>query len=389
MAITEGKMKKIAVVTGTRAEYGLLYHTLKEIKNHKELELQLIVTGNHLSETHGYTVKEIEEDGFSIAESVNILFESDHKDSMSKSMGLLMMQLSQTFVRLQPDILLILGDRYEIFAAASVAMTMNILIAHISGGEVTEGAIDEQIRHAITKMAHIHFPGNEYYAANIKSMGEEAWRIHNVGDPGIENIKNIEMYSLEELENFFGFCVDEETLLVTFHPVTLEINDLEQQMNHFLDALQVINKRSIITYPNSDSGGKYIIHRLENFASCNKNMHLYRSLGSKRYLSTMKYCGAVVGNSSSAIVEAPYLKVAAVDIGNRQKGRLKAENIISCGYEKQEIIQAIEKALSKEFKEVVDHTKSLYGEGKTSKQIVEVLNETKIGETLLKKKLTF
>ncbi|SHK01354.1 UDP-N-acetylglucosamine 2-epimerase [Tepidibacter formicigenes] len=382
-------MKKIAVVTGTRAEYGLLYNTIKEIKKHKNLRLYLIVTGNHLSKEHGYTVKEIENDGFEIEESINILFETDSKEYISKSMAFLMSNLSQTFLRITPDILLILGDRYEIFASAATAMAMNIPIAHISGGEITEGAIDEQIRHAITKMAHIHFPGNKYYAENIRKMGEESWRIYNVGDPGIENIKNMKFYSSEELKQYFGFKVDRETLLVTFHPVTLEINNLEYQIDNLIGALDTLNKKTIITYPNSDSGGKYIIDRLEYFKTKNKNIHVYKSLGSRRYLSTMKFCGAVVGNSSSAVVEAPYLKIPAVDIGNRQKGRLKAENIISCGYDKEEIIKAVNRALSDKFREIAKNTKSLYGDGNTSKEIVDILRKIEIGEKLLKKKLVF
>jgi UDP-hydrolysing UDP-N-acetyl-D-glucosamine 2-epimerase len=385
----EVDMKKIAVVTGTRAEYGLLYNTIKEIKKHKNLRLYLIVTGNHLSKEHGYTVKEIENDGFEIEESINILFETDSKEYISKSMAFLMSNLSQTFLRITPDILLILGDRYEIFASAATAMAMNIPIAHISGGEITEGAIDEQIRHAITKMAHIHFPGNKYYAENIRKMGEESWRIYNVGDPGIENIKNMKFYSSEELKQYFGFKVDRETLLVTFHPVTLEINNLEYQIDNLIGALDTLNKKTIITYPNSDSGGKYIIDRLEYFKTKNKNIHVYKSLGSRRYLSTMKFCGAVVGNSSSAVVEAPYLKIPAVDIGNRQKGRLKAENIISCGYDKEEIIKAVNRALSDKFREIAKNTKSLYGDGNTSKEIVDILRKIEIGEKLLKKKLVF
>ncbi|SHH20267.1 UDP-N-acetylglucosamine 2-epimerase [Tepidibacter thalassicus] len=382
-------MRKIVVVTGTRAEYGLLYNTMKEIENHRELELYLIVTGNHLSKEHGYTIDDIKKDGFKVEESINIIFETDSRESIAKSMALLMSNLSQTFLRINPDILLILGDRYEIFASAATAMAMNIPIAHISGGEITEGAIDEQIRHAITKMAHIHFPGNKYYAENIRKMGEESWRIYNVGDPGIENIKNMKFYSSEELKQYFGFKVDRETLLVTFHPVTLEIDDLKYQMDNLIEALDVLNKKTIITYPNSDSGGKYIIDRLEYFKTKNKNIHVYKSLGSRRYLSTMKLCGVVAGNSSSAIVEAPYLKIPAVDIGNRQKGRLKAENIISCGYDKEEIIKAVNRALSDEFREIAKNTKSIYGEGNTSKEIVDILSKIEIGEKLLKKKLVF
>ncbi len=382
-------MRKIAVVTGTRAEYGLLKNTLNKIKKNNNLKLQLIVTGAHLSEEFGYTAREIIEDGFEIEENIPILMRSNSKDSISKEMGLLMIQLSQTFERIKPDLLLILGDRYEIFAAASVAMVMNIPIALISGGEITEGAIDEQIRHGITKMAHIHFPGVELYGQNIKNMGEEAWRIFNVGDPGIENIKLTQFLSKEQLRSQLNVDVDENTLLITYHPVTLERENLPYQVGNLIEALNKLNKNMIITYPNADNGGDYIIKKLEEFARVNPNVHLFKNLGILKYLSVMKLCGAVIGNSSSALVEAPYLKIPVVNIGNRQKGRLMAENIISCSYECEDIIKSIDKALSDDFKEEVKHIKSLYGEGNTSEEIVKVLETIEINDNLLKKKLVW
>lgn len=375
------------MVTGTRAEYGLLKSTLKKINDNKNLTLQLIVTGAHLAEEFGYTVREIEKDGFQVEEKLPILMRNSNKDGISKEMGLLMIQLSQTFERLKPDILLILGDRYEIFAAASVAMSMNIPIAHISGGEITEGAIDEQIRHSITKMAHIHFPGAEVYAQNIINMGEEPWRVFNVGDPGIENIKLTKFLSSEELKTELNIHVDKDTLLVTYHPVTLERNILPYQIDSLIEALYKVNKNMIITYPNADNGGDYIIKKLEVFSRENSNVHLFKNLGGIRYLSIMRLCGAVIGNSSSALVEAPYLKIPAVNIGNRQKGRMMAENIISCSNECEDIIKAINMSLTNEFRNKVKHSKSLYGEGNTSEEIVNVLVNIDINEDLLKKKL--
>lgn len=380
-------MRKIMVVTGTRAEYGLLKNTIKKIENSKLLELQLVVTGAHLSHKYGYTVQDIVDDGFRIEEKIPILLEGESE--ISKEMGLLMVQLSQTMKRLKPDVLLILGDRYEIFAAVSVAMAMNIPIAHISGGEVTEGAIDEQIRHAITKMAHIHFPGAKIYGENIANMGEESWRIFDVGDPGIENIKLTKFLSKEELEQSLGVSIDTKTLLVTFHPVTLERKMLESQIDNLLEALEKINGKKIITYPNSDNGGEIIIERLKQFAEKNKDVFLFKSLGILRYLSVMKLCGAIVGNSSSALVEAPFLKKPVVNIGNRQKGRLTANNIICCGNDSREIKESIDKALSTDFKITVGNTESLYGEGNTSKDIVSVLEKMEINDKLLKKKLSW
>lgn len=382
-------MRKIAVITGTRAEYGLLKNTLKKIRKNKNLELQLIVTGAHLSEDFGYTINEILNDGFNIDEKVPILMSSNSKGNMAKEMGMLMIQLSQVFERLKPDILLVLGDRYEIFAAVSTAMTMNIPIAHISGGEITEGAIDEQIRHAITKIAHIHFPGAKEYVQNIINMGEESWRVFDVGDPGIENIKLTNFLSREELKNQLSVDIDEDTLLVTYHPVTLESKQLPYQIENLIKALNTMNKKMIITYPNADNGSEYIIKRLEEFARKNSNVYLFKNLGILRYLSVMKLCGVVVGNSSSALIEAPYLKTPVVNIGNRQKGRLMASNIICCSNDNEEIIKAVDEALSGEFKEKVKDTKSLYGEGNTSEEIAKVLENIQINDKLLKKKLVW
>ncbi|MBU3190619.1 UDP-N-acetylglucosamine 2-epimerase [Clostridium bowmanii] len=380
-------MRKIAVVTGTRAEYGLLKNTLNKIKENSNLELQLIVTGTHLSDNFGYTINEILEDGFKVDETLPIIMETSSKGTMAKEMGLLMIQLSQAFERLKPDILLVLGDRYELFAAVSTAMTMNIPIAHISGGEITEGAIDGQIRNAITKMAHIHFPGAKVYSENIISMGEEAWRVFDIGDPGIENIKLTNFLSREELKRQLNVIIDKDTILVTYHPVTLEMDDLSYQIESLIKALNIVNKKMIITYPNADNGGNYIIKKLEEFAKLNSNVHLFKSLGVLRYLSIMKLCCTVIGNSSSALVEAPYLKIPVVNIGNRQKGRLMADNIISCSNNYEDIIKAITKSLSYEFKEKVQFTKSLYGDGDTSGKIVSVIENIEIDDKLIKKKL--
>lgn len=380
-------MRKVAVITGTRAEYGLLKNIMLEINQSKKLKLQLIVTGTHLSEHYGNTLIDIETDGFKIDSKIPILMDENNGQGIAKEMGLFMIQLSQVFSMIQPDILLILGDRYEIFAAATTAMAMNIPIAHISGGEITEGAMDEQIRHAITKMSHIHFPGANIYAENIRKMGEESWRIFNVGEIGIENIKRTNLLTKEELIEELGVLVDEDTLLVTYHPVTLEINDLERQIDNIIDALCKLNKKMIITYPNADSGGKLIIDKLEALAKLNTNIHLYKNLGNVRFLSVMSLCGAVVGNSSSALIEAPFLKKPVVNIGNRQKGRLMAKNIICCDYESKNIQEAIEKAISEEFKISVKNIDSLYGEGNTSVEIVDVLEKIELGDKLLKKRL--
>ena len=375
------------VLTDSRADYCVLKNMLQRIQDSEKLELYMIVTGAHLSEQYGHTVEEIEGDGIEIWKALPISGDFDERVRIPLEMSHLLIHLSGAFCEERPDILVLLGDRYEMLAAALVAVGMHIPIAHISGGESTEGAMDEQIRHAITKMAHIHFPGAAVYADNSKKMGEEAWRIFDVGDPGIENIKSTKTMKKSDLENELKIKIDKDTLLVTYHPVTLEADALAWQMANLISALADHTGSIVITYPNSDDGSELIIRKWKEFANAKKNVRLVQSLGNTRYISLMGYCGALVGNSSSAIIEAPFIKVAVVNIGNRQKGRLMADNIICCGYEKQEIREAIRKALGDEFGKNVRCSKSLYGEGETSKKIVEILENIEINEILLKKKL--
>ncbi len=380
-------MRKILLVTDTRAEYGILKNTLRKIDASDKLELCMVVTGSHLLEKYGYTIREIEEDGFKVTARIETPAESNENRRIPMEMGSLIMRLTEVFDEVKPDVLLVFGDRYEMLAAAVTAVGMHIPIAHISGGEVTEGAMDEQIRHAITKMAHIHFPGASVYAENIKRMGEEDWRVFDVGDPGIENIKNLELWDKESLEENLDIEITDKTLLVTYHPVTLERDALEWQMDNLIAALRMHKGTKIITYPNSDDGSELIIRKLKDYAKQDSEVCLVQSLGIVRYLSVMKCCGAVVGNSSSAIVEAPFLRVPAVNIGNRQKGRLMAESIICCENEQDSISGAIKKALSEEYRKTVANSKSLYGEGNTSDEIVNVLETIELNDKLLKKKL--
>ena len=379
--------RKVMVLTGNRSEYGILKNILWGIQYSKKLELYIVATGAHLSERYGYTIKEMEDDGFNVWKKILLNNVLEEKVRIPEEMGSLMLHLSNAFCEVRPDILLLLGDRYEMLASASVAVGLHIPIAHISGGECTEGAMDEQIRHAITKMSHIHFPGASAYAENIKKMGEEAWRIFAVGDPGIENIKNIKIVPREELEEDLKITINKKTLLVTYHPVTLELAELEYQINNLFQALSNYSGTIIVTYPNSDDGSELIIRKWQELSILKKNVCLMHNLGNHRYLNVMRYCGAVVGNSSSAIVEAPFLKVPAVNIGNRQKGRLMADSIICCGYGQEEIEDAIDKALSDVFAETVQCSKSLYGEGDTSRKIVNVLENIALDDKLLKKKL--
>lgn len=384
-------MKKVLVVTGSRAEYGLLYWTMKEIEKCQELELQLIVTGSHLSKEYGYTVGKIKEHGFKIDEEIDMIIDSKKKSSIIKSMGLEMIQIGQAFDRLKPNILLILGDRYETFVAATCAMMMNIPIAHMNGGESTEGAVDEQIRHAITKMAHIHFAGAEYYKQRIIKMGEELWRVYNVGQPGIENIKKLQLLKKDELEHELGIKFDKKIFLITYHPVTLRDENNEEQIDNILRAILKFEAKYIFTYPNADFGSNDIIKKINYFSKNNDNAYVFHNLGQLRYLSLLKHADVMIGNSSSGIIEAPYFKLPVINIGDRQKGRLKNKNIIDIRCKSDEIIKAINKVLyDANFKEDLSNMINLFGDGETSKKIVHILEDIKINdEKLLFKKLTY
>lgn len=385
-------MRKILVVTGTRAEYGLLYWTMKAIQEDKDLKLQLIVTGSHLSKEYGYTVEQIKKDGFKIDEEIDMLIDSNKKSAIAKSMGLELIQMAQAFDRLSPDILLILGDRYEIFIAATCAMMMNIPIAHMNGGESTEGAIDEQIRHAITKMAHIHFTGAEFYKERVIKMGEEPWRVHNVGQAGIENIKRLKLLNKNELEKELGLKFNKKVFLITYHPVTLEKNrSIEEQMDNLINAISDFEAKYIFTYPNADYGSKIIIDKISEFKKKNSDVYVFNNLGQVKYLSLLKYADVMIGNSSSGIIEAPSFKLPVVNIGDRQKGRLRNENIIDTGYTKKEIKEAIEKALYDEkYKDNLHNMVNLYGNGETSKKIVHILKNTDFNDKkFFLKKLTY
>lgn len=383
-------MKKVLVVTGTRAEYGLLYWTMREIMMDKDLQLQLIVTGNHLVKDYGYTVEQIRNDGFVIDEEIDMIISSERKSSIVKSMGIEMIQMSQVMDRLNPDLLLILGDRYETFVAAACAMMMNIPIAHMNGGESTEGAVDEQIRHAITKMAHIHFPGAEYYKDRIIKMGEEPWRVHNVGQAGIENIKRLKLFDKSELEKELNVYFDKPVFLITYHPVTLDVESVGSQIDNLLNAIRKFDVICIFTYPNSDFGSKIVIDRINEFIKDKENAHIYYSLGQKRYLSLLKYASVMIGNSSSGIIEAPSFRIPVVNIGDRQKGRIRNKNIIDVDYESENIYNAIYTALyDTEFNKALSHIDNVYGNGDTSKKVVEIIKNINLNKNLLFKRLNY
>lgn len=377
--------RKICVVTGARAEYGLLYWLMKEIEADKELQLQLIVTGMHLSPEFGLTYKEIEKE-FKIDKKIEMLLSSDTAVGISKSMGLAQISFSESFEELKPDILVVLGDRYEIFSAVSTAMIAKIPIAHLHGGETTEGAFDESIRHSITKMSHLHFTATEEYKNRVIQLGEHSNTVFNVGGMGIENIKRLKLLSREEFEKSIDFRLNKKNILVTFHPVTLENSTAKEQFQELLDAIDELEDTNIIfTKANSDTDGRVINQMIDEYVAKNSHKSIgFSSLGQLRYLSALKFVDSVVGNSSSGLLEAPSFKIGTINIGDRQKGRIKAESVIDCEAKKVEISKAFGEIYSKEFQEKLKNVENPYGENCPSNQIVEVLKNVNLASILKK-----
>ncbi|WP_141046795.1 UDP-N-acetylglucosamine 2-epimerase [Aliarcobacter cryaerophilus] len=378
-------MKKVCVVTGTRAEYGLLYWLLKEIEADKELELQLIATGMHLSPEFGLTYKEIEKE-FKINKKIEMLLSSDTSVGISKSMGLAQISFAESYDELKPDIVIVLGDRYEIFSATSAAMIARIPIAHIHGGEKTEGAFDESIRHSITKMSHLHFTATEEYKNRVIQLGEHPSRVFNVGGMGIENIKRLKLLSKDEFEKSIEFKLNSKNILVTFHPVTLENSTAKEQFQQLLDAIDELEDTNIIfTKANSDTDGRVINQMIDEYVTKNFQKSVqFTSLGQLRYLSALQYVDAVVGNSSSGLAEAPSFRIGTINIGDRQKGRIKASSVIDCEANKNSIVKVFAKLYSKEFQNSLINVKNPYGDGYASKRIVEILKNVDL-KNILKK----
>lgn len=377
--------RKIAVVTGTRAEYGLLFWLMKEIQADPGLELQLIVTGAHLSPEFGSTWKAIEEDGFRIDAKVEMLLSSDSPVAIAKSVGLGTIGFADALDCLRPDILVVLGDRFEILSAVTAATMLRIPVAHLHGGESTEGVVDEAIRHAVTKMAHLHFTAAEPYRKRVVRMGESPDRVFFVGAPGLEYLHRLPPVSRSELESELDFPLDSPLLLITYHPVTLE----GSPENPFAELLHALDRfpeaRLVFTMPNADAGGRRLIRMIEEFvAARSERAKAFVSLGQRRYLSLMRLCDAVVGNSSSGLTEAPACGKPTVNLGNRQKGRLKADSVIDCAEERGSIADAIALALDPAFTEKARHTVSLYGSGDAAKRIAEVLKSCDLSDILKK-----
>lgn len=369
---------KICVTTGTRAEYGLLKPLMDKIKGDADFTLQLLVTGAHLSPEFGLTYKQIEADGYPIDAKVEMLLSSDTPEGITKSMGLGMVGYADALKQLQPDLLIILGDRYEMLAVALTALIFRIPIAHIHGGEITEGAYDDAIRHSITKMSALHFTSTEAYRKRVIQLGEQPERVFNVGAIGLDNFKSLTLLTKDQLEKELNIRFKKYNYLVGFHPETLSKQSVKEQ---FEELLKAINKQNdsffIFTKANADTDGRIVNQMMERYVQENPDRAvLFTSLGSLRYLSIMRQATAVVGNSSSGILEAPFAKKATINIGDRQKGRIMPESIINCSVDQEEIEKAFDIVKSTEFRDIVNAVVNPYGNGNASGQIVDVLKKT-------------
>ena len=375
-------MKKITIVTGTRADFGVLRPLIERIENENNFELQLVTTAMHLSPEFGLTIKEIEKNGLQIAKKVECLLSSDTAVGVSKSMGVAMIGFADAFEELAPDLVIILGDRTEMLAAASSAMVSNIPIAHIHGGETTEGAYDESIRHAITKMSYWHFAATEAYRKRIIQLGEDPSRVFNVGAMGIDSIAKRKLLNKKEFEDSIGFSLGDKNILITYHPVTLEHNTSKEQFQAILDSLLTLeNTKFIFTHANSDKNGRIINEMIKEFVRDHQDIATeFQSLGQLRYLSALKHVDAVVGNSSSGIVEVPYFNIPTINIGDRQKGRVASESVIHASPDANSIEAALEKAFDPSFKKKINNQEQLFGHGDAGDKIYSILLNEPMGD---------
>lgn len=367
-------MKKISIMTATRAEYGLLKPIILKLMEVPEFDVRVVVTGAHLSPEFGLTYKEIEQDGIDIDEKIDILLSSDNPSSISKSMGLAMLSFADYFDRLKPDMLVVLGDRYELLAVASVAMNQRIPIAHLHGGEAGSGTVDNMVRHAISKLSTLHFTSTWEYKNRVIQLGENPCNVHNVGAVGVENINNMVLLSKDSLEKILNFKINDKTVLVTFHPLSLHEDSARLQCSILLKALgKIEGLRIIFTKANADVGGRIINQMIDEFVSENKDIAIaYSSLGALKYLSTLKYVKAVIGNSSSGIIEAPSIGTYTLDIGERQKGRIHGNSVFHCNIDVDEITNKINDILSYNKQKKFENP---YEKENTSNNIVRIIKD--------------
>ena len=367
-------MRKICIITGTRAEYGLLRWVMQGIKDDPDLSLQIIATGMHLSPEFGLTYREIEQDGFQIDRKIEMLTSSDTPAGIAKSMGLGLIGIADALKELSPDLIVVLGDRFEIFAAVAAALVARIPVAHLHGGETTEGAFDEALRHSITKMSHLHFVAAEEYRQRVIQLGEQPERVFLVGGLGIDNIKRLKLLDRAELEASLGFKLGQKNLLITFHPVTLETATAADQMTELLAALAELQDTLLIfTMPNADTDGRILIRMVEQFVAQHANARAYTSLGQLRYLSCIAHVDGVVGNSSSGLIEVPSFRKGSINIGDRQRGRLQAASVINSAPTRQNIAAALTRLYDADFQAGLSRVYNPYGEGGASEKVVETI----------------
>jgi GDP/UDP-N,N'-diacetylbacillosamine 2-epimerase (hydrolysing) len=378
-------IRKICVVTGTRADYGLLRWVMQGLQDDAGLKLQIVATGMHLSPEFGLTYKEIEQDGFDIDYKLEMLTSSDTAVGIAKSMGLGLIGFADAFNQLQPDLIVVLGDRFEILAAVSAALVARIPVAHLHGGEATEGAIDESFRHAITKMSHLHFVAAEDYRKRVIQLGENPERVFLVGGLGVDGIKRTKLLNRQELEASLNLKFVQKNLLITFHPVTLDISSAEKQMVELLTALSGLQDTTLIfTMPNADTDGRILMQMIYEFVKQHHNAYVFSSLGQLRYFSCIAQVDAVIGNSSSGLLEVPSFHKATINIGDRQRGRLSASSVINCEPTFASILSAIDIVYSDEFQSNLHHVKSPYGEGGASERVIEIIKRHTITDLMKK-----
>ena len=384
----DDRIKKILYVSGSRADFGLMRNVLKKIDEKTDLELEIAVTGMHMMSDFGSTIGEIKKEDFKI-HKINAIYEEDDKRSMAKFVGIAVQKLTDLMDEIKPDLILLLGDRAEMLAGAIAAAYLSIPVAHAHGGDISS-TVDETIRHAITKLSNIHFAATKKSAERIIKMGEKASNVYVVGAPGIEEIISSKLVDKEEI--FVKYKIDslKPLVLIVQHPVTLEVKDAEFQIKETLDAIVDLKHQSIVVYPNADAGGRKMIEVIKEYAKNYKHIGAYKNLPRRDYLSLMKYSNVIIGNSSSGIIESPSFRIPAVNIGTRQKNREKTLNVIDVEYNKEKIKNAIEKALTDtNFKNKVKNLTNLYGDGKTSDKIIDIIDKIKINEDILQKHLNY
>jgi UDP-hydrolysing UDP-N-acetyl-D-glucosamine 2-epimerase len=378
--------RAIAVVTVARSDWGHLRPVLDELRAAPDVRLLLFVGGMHLAEAFGHTVDAIEAEGWPIAERVEMLEPSDAPDAIATSIGRGVAGFARAYARHRPDLVVVLGDRFEMLSAATAALPFVLPVAHLHGGEVTEGAIDNQIRHAITKCAHVHFVSAEPHARRVAAMGEEPWRIHNVGAPGLDRIRTTPLLSRAELARSLALDADDRWLLVTYHPATLEYRDTGRHVDELLAALEKVDATLVVTYPNADSAGRTVIARLEEFAGRHARVRLARNLGDDVYLSMLRHAAAMVGNSSSGLIEAPSFELPVVNVGARQAGRLRAANVVDVDPERDEILAGLEAVLAPGFRAGLRGLANPYGDGRAAERIARVLRTVDLSPALTRKR---